>query len=366
VKADKLYWDVFPSTLGWWGAAVTRQGLYAVALPRPTAGGAEEKLRAAVEAEAVRAGRARPDLACDPEALAEIRRRIELYAGNPQAPLQVSLDLADRSPFARAVVGVVQAIPPGRTLTYGEVAAAAGRPGGARAAGQAMHRNRLPLFVPCHRVVAGGGGLGGFGDGLVQKLRLLSHEGALAPGALRLGGEPVADPVERVRRFLRLVRPETPIIETAVSTKTAPEAAAALGVAVGQIAKSLLFVADGRPVLVVTSGDRRVDQERLRQAVGAERLSLADPRTVAHVTGFPVGGVAPVGHLHPAQVLLDVSLERFPVVCAAAGSPASAVPLSFAEWVRVSGGEPADLCEAGTAGGLPRGGEQWQGEGPRR
>ncbi|MDI6870216.1 MAG: methylated-DNA--[protein]-cysteine S-methyltransferase [Bacillota bacterium] len=344
MSLDKLYYDVFPSALGWWGAAATSRGLYAVSLPRATARGAVEKLTNGVEAAVRRAGGTRPTLQQDASALAEVRRQVEAYARNPSAPLEVLLDLEGFSPFARAVIDAARAILPGEVLTYAELASRAGRPGGARAIGQAMHGNRLPLFIPCHRVVASGGHLGGFGDGLAQKVRLLVHEGALAPGALRLGGEPIADAVQRVRRFLRVVKPEARIIETAASTRTAPEAAAALGVEVGQIAKSLLFMADGRPVLVVTSGDRRVNQDKLRQVVGADRISLADPKTVAEVTGFPVGGVAPVAHLHPAQVVLDVSMKRFPVVYAAAGTPASAVPLPFAEWVRVSGGEPADVC----------------------
>ncbi len=343
----RLYYDIFANALGWWGAAVSRRGLYAVALPRATPKAAEEHLRAAVAAAAGKTGRSGPALAPDPAALEETRRQLQAYAqglSGLAAPFAAEVDLEGLSPFARAVSEATRAIPPGEVLTYGELAARADRPGGARAIGQVMHRNRLPLFVPCHRVVAGTGKLGGFGDGLVQKIRLLVHEGALAPGALRLGAEPVTDPVDRVRRFLALLGRREEIIEPETSTKTAPEAAAALGVDVGQIAKSLLFVADGRPALIVTSGDRRVDADRLKQALGASRLALADPTTVWRVTGFPVGGVAPVGHLHPAQVLLDRSLERFPVVYAAAGSPASALPLSFADLVAVSGGEPAEVC----------------------
>jgi O-6-methylguanine DNA methyltransferase len=315
-----------------------------VTLPGPTPVGAEQHLREEVAAAAARCGEGPVELGRDPAALAKTRAQVEAYALRAQSPLPAPLDLGGLSPFGRAVAEAARAVPPGQVITYGELAERAGHPGGARAGGQAMHTNRLPLFIPCHRVVASGGHLGGFGGGLAAKLRLLVHEEALAPGALRLGGEPTVDPVRRVWRFLRLVSPGARIIETAESTRTASEAAAALGLAVGQIAKSLLFVADGRPVLVVTSGDRRVDQERLKQAVGAGRLALADPRTVLAVTGFAVGGVAPVGHLYPAQVLLDVSLRRFPTVYAAAGTPASALPMPFAELVRVSGGEPADVC----------------------
>lgn len=340
---DTLHFDVFPTMLGWWGAAVSSRGLYAVALPGPTPAGAERQLMAEVKEAARRDGRT-IDLARDAAAVAEVRREVEAFSADPAASLTSRLDLTGVSEFARSVAEALRTVPPGQTVTYGELAAQAGRPGGAKAVGQVMRRNRLPLFVPCHRVVASGGGLGGFSGGLMQKLRLLVHEGVLAPGAVRLGGEPLADPVERVRRVLALVGlGGVPIIETDASTKTVPEAAEALGVEVGQIAKSLLFMADGRPVLVVAAGDRRVDQVKLKQAVGADRVALADPALVAAVTGFPVGGVSPVGHLRPAQVLLDVSLARFPVVYAAAGSPASAMPLSFAQLQRATGGAAADL-----------------------
>lgn len=343
MTVDKLSYDVFPSALGWWGVAAGRErGLVASVLPHATPAAAEERLLA--ELAAVGPAGSSAELVRDAAALADVRIQVQAYAEDGRRLPSVALDLTGLSAFSRSVAEAAWHVPAGEVVTYGELAFRAGCPGGARAVGQVMHLNRLPLFVPCHRVIAGGGRLGGFGGGLVAKVRLLVHEGALAPGAFRLGGLPVSDPVRRVRRFLDLVGCREPIIQPGESTKTAPEAAAALGVAVGQIAKSLLFVADGRPVLVVTSGDRRVDANLLKAAVGAGRLSLADPSTVAEVTGFPVGGVAPVGHLRPAQVVLDRSMERFPVVFAAAGSPASALPLSFGELARVSGGEVVDVC----------------------
>lgn len=88
----------------------------------------------------------------------------------------VPLDVGG-TPFQRAVWGAARAIPHGRTRTYGEIAAAVGRPGAARAVGQALGANPVPLLVPCHRVVAAGGGLGGFTGGLDLKARLLALEG---------------------------------------------------------------------------------------------------------------------------------------------------------------------------------------------
>lgn len=341
---DKLYFDVFATRLGWWGGAATSAGLFTLVLPSTTPQGAGERLTEETVAAARRSGLGCPGLERDPAALAGVREQIEAYSSDPAAPLTASLDLSGLSAFAREVSLGCRRLASGQVATYGELAAQAGKPGASRAVGQVMGANRLPLFIPCHRVVSAAGKLGGFSGGLVQKIRLLVHEGILAPGALVVGQEPVLDPVERVRCFLRLTGGPEAIIRPGASTRTVPEAAAALGVEVGQIAKSLLFVAERRPVLVVTSGDRRVDQALLGRAVGAERLSLADPRTVEEVTGFTVGGVAPVGHLRPAQVLLDVSMQRFPVVYAAAGTPDSVLPLSFADLVRLSGGEAADVC----------------------
>jgi methylated-DNA-[protein]-cysteine S-methyltransferase len=97
------------------------------------------------------------------------------FAGkDPDVPVEI-----DASPFYRRVYDVVRSIPSGETLTYGEVARAAGRPGAARAVGNAMKRNPVCLFIPCHRVL-GSGGLGGYSGagGLTTKRRLLELEGA--------------------------------------------------------------------------------------------------------------------------------------------------------------------------------------------
>lgn len=96
------------------------------------------------------------------------RRRFDLPWGLPR----------DTTPFTRQVLRVVGRIPYGATCTYGAVAARAGHPGAARAVGRAMASNPLPLFIPCHRVVAAGGGLGGFGGGLPLKRALLALERA--------------------------------------------------------------------------------------------------------------------------------------------------------------------------------------------
>lgn len=112
------------------------------------------------------------------------------------------------------------------------------------------------------------------------------------------------------------------------STRTARDAAAAIGCEVAQIVKSLLFVgADGRAHLVLASGPNRVDAARLEDRLGG-RVALADPATVRDVTGFAIGGVAPLGLASDAPVWMDEDLLRHDVVWAAAGTPRSVFPVA--------------------------------------
>lgn len=127
------------------------------------------------------------------------------------------------------------------------------------------------------------------------------------------------------------------------SARTSAEAAAALGVEVGQIAKSLVFAVDGIPVLAVLSGSDRLDPERLARHVGGTRATRADADLVRQATGFPIGGVSPVAHGPVLRVIVDRGLEPYDVVWAAAGTPHSVFPTTFAELLEVSRGEPGDV-----------------------
>ena len=128
-------------------------------------------------------------------------------------------------------------------------------------------------------------------------------------------------------------------------TATAAAAAAAVGCSVAEIAKTILFLIGGRPVAVVTCGDVKVNSSRLKQAAGfAGKVKLPRADEVESHTGYAPGGVCPF--LLPAglPVLLDVSMQRFSVVYAAAGSSYSAVPVTVAQLERLTGGKLADLC----------------------
>ncbi len=124
------------------------------------------------------------------------------------------------------------------------------------------------------------------------------------------------------------------------SARTAAEAAAGLGCTVGAIANSLLFDADGAPVLILTSGAHRVDTSLVAATLGVARLGRADPDFVRRHTGQAIGGVAPVGHPAPVPTYVDRDLERYDVIWAAAGHPHAVFSTSYDELVTVTGATP--------------------------
>ena len=130
-----------------------------------------------------------------------------------------------------------------------------------------------------------------------------------------------------------------------VPARTCAEAAAALGVQTGQIAKSVIFrrSADDVAVLVVASGDRRVDEAKVAQQVGP--VGRADAAFVKQQTGFSIGGVSPVAHANPSVVLVDQDLFRFPEIWAAAGHPNGVFCLRPDDLLRLTGAPAADVVE---------------------
>ena len=124
---------------------------------------------------------------------------------------------------------------------------------------------------------------------------------------------------------------------------TAAAAAAQLGCEVGAIANSLIFSADGAPLLVMTSGAHRVQEARVAALLAVATVQRADARSVRAWTGQAIGGVAPVGHPAPIRTLVDTWLEPYDVVWAAAGHPHTVFPTSYAELIRITGGSPAEV-----------------------
>ena len=125
---------------------------------------------------------------------------------------------------------------------------------------------------------------------------------------------------------------------------TAAAAAEALGVTVGQIANSLVFDADGDPLLVLTSGAHRVDTAALAARLGRGRIQRASAEQVREATGQAIGGVAPVGHPKPIRTLVDVALADYDVVWAAGGVPQAVFPTTFTELVRLTAGTAAEVA----------------------
>ena len=130
-------------------------------------------------------------------------------------------------------------------------------------------------------------------------------------------------------------------------TRTAPDAARAVGCEVGQIVKSLVFMADGTPLIALTSGANRADVGRLADAVGAKEVRRATPDEAREATGFAIGGTPPFGHPRHLRVLLDADLTRYDAVWAAAGAPDAVFPIDPKELVAASGAEIADFKEPG-------------------
>ncbi len=130
------------------------------------------------------------------------------------------------------------------------------------------------------------------------------------------------------------------------SARTAAEAAAALGIEVGQIASSLIFkLPDGSPLLVITSGRHRVDTDLVANYLGIEKLGRVDADYVKEQSGFSIGGVAPIGWVSPATILIDEALNDYEVVWAAAGHPHAVYPTSFAELLAITSAQPMIVGE---------------------
>jgi Cys-tRNA(Pro) deacylase len=138
------------------------------------------------------------------------------------------------------------------------------------------------------------------------------------------------------------------IVEFEQTTRTAQEAADAIGCQVAQIVKSLLFMVNGRPVMALMSGANRLDERKLAalRGVGRKQVKRADADTAKEVTGFSIGGVPPFGHKSDLLVYVDLDLTRFDVVWAAAGTPFAVFAITPDELVRASRGALAELAVA--------------------
>lgn len=129
------------------------------------------------------------------------------------------------------------------------------------------------------------------------------------------------------------------VVELPDSTRTAPEAAAAIGCTVEQIVKSLIFkTKSGKPVLITASGGNRVNEKRVREIIG-EKIARADADFVRDVTGYPIGGVPPIAHIQQIETIIDEDLLQYSEIWAAAGTPNAVFRLDPAQLVRITHGK---------------------------
>ena len=145
--------------------------------------------------------------------------------------------------------------------------------------------------------------------------------------------------VEAGRNLGLTVKPR----EFSESTRTAADAALAIGVDLGQIVKSLVFSVDGEVVVALVSGDNLLDEHKLANAAGGVRARREDADTVREATGFPVGGIPPFGHREPLRIFIDEDLLQYDEIWAAAGTPHVNFALTPDELVRATQASIADL-----------------------
>jgi prolyl-tRNA editing enzyme YbaK/EbsC (Cys-tRNA(Pro) deacylase) len=155
----------------------------------------------------------------------------------------------------------------------------------------------------------------------------------------------VSRSVDRFRAAAEALGLTLEVREFPEGTRTAVDAARAVGCDVGQIVKSLVFVAGGEPVLALVSGPNRADIERLAALAGGAQVRRADAEEARRATGYAIGGTPPFGHPSRLRVFLDRDLLGYDEVWAAAGTPRAVFPISPDELVRASGAEPVDLKE---------------------
>lgn len=156
------------------------------------------------------------------------------------------------------------------------------------------------------------------------------------------GHESLRPAAKRVQEALRQRGMDPEVVEFPRSTRTAQEAAEAVGTTVGQIAKSLVFMAGEEPILIIASGKNRVSEEKVGERLGL-KVRKAGAQEVREATGYAIGGVPPVGHTRKLRTLIDEDLMDYPEIYAAAGTPYAVFRLTPRELVEITEGQVCDL-----------------------
>ena len=153
------------------------------------------------------------------------------------------------------------------------------------------------------------------------------------------------EPVQRVDKLLKKFDENLSVIILDTSARTAQKAASSLGCEVGAIVKSLLFKTENTFTLFLVSGDKKVSLNKVKKILRIKDVSMANAEEVKNVTGFTIGGVSPIGHLHKIDILMDNSLERFKILFSAAGHPNCVFKTSFKNLEKITNCIIEDIVE---------------------
>ena len=153
------------------------------------------------------------------------------------------------------------------------------------------------------------------------------------------------EPVQRVDKLLKKFDENLSVIILDTSARTAKEAASSLGCEVGAIVKSLLLKTENSFTLFLVSGDKKVSLNKVKKILKIKDVSMANAEEVKNITGFTIGGVSPIGHLHKIDILMDNSLERFKILFAAAGHPNCVFKISFKNLEKITNCIIEDIVE---------------------
>ena len=153
------------------------------------------------------------------------------------------------------------------------------------------------------------------------------------------------EPVKRVEKLLKEYNSNLNVISLNSSARTALEAASSLNCKVGAIVKSLLFKTENTFILCLVSGDKKASLNKIKKTLNIKDASMASANEVKDVTGFTIGGVSPIGHLHKINIFIDKSLERFDELYAAAGHPNCVFKINYNDLKKITKGSVEEITE---------------------
>tara|TARA_B100000963_G_C22337918_1_gene541608 strand:+ start:53 stop:535 length:483 start_codon:yes stop_codon:yes gene_type:complete len=153
------------------------------------------------------------------------------------------------------------------------------------------------------------------------------------------------EPVLRAKKAIKKFNPDLKVIVLEQTARTANDAATALSCKVGAIVKSLLFKTGENFVLCLVSGDKRCSLNKLKKILSEKDVSMANPEDVKKITGYTIGGVSPIGHLTKINIYIDITLNRFSSIFAAAGHPNAVFEINFENLIALTSGQVKEITE---------------------